>query len=327
LKDLARLVAGGLLLLFALTACSGGDAQSQAVVTHHIAFLSASSSPSFIEALKDGLQKQGYREGRNLHVEWKITTEESELPNLAAELVGSDVELIIAGGTKAVEAAKAATADIPIVMTNSGDAVKTGLVASLQKPGGNITGLTQISPLLTPKRLELMKEAFPQSNKVAVIWNPDHPTTQLSHQELIDAAPGLGIELMSLPTKQDSDISGAFASAVSSGVGSAIVLRDPFMVKNEAALVRAADANKLPAMYETINFVEAGGLMLYGPSFEDLYARSAVYVAKILKGADPAELPVEQPKRFELVINMKSAKASGFTIADSVLRRADRLIE
>jgi putative tryptophan/tyrosine transport system substrate-binding protein len=327
LRDLVRLIAAGLLLLFAMAACGGGDAQPEGGITHHIGFLSASSSPSFIEALKDGLQKQGYREGKNLQVDWEVTKDENELPALAAELVSSDVELIIAGGTRAVEAAKAATADIPIVMTNSGDAVKTGLVASLQKPGGNITGLTQISPLLTPKRLELMKEAFPRNNKVAVIWNPEHPTTQLSHQELVDAAPGLGIELISLPTKQEGEIAAVFASAASSGAGSTIVLRDPFMVKNESALISAADANKLPAMYETINFVESGGLMLYGPSFEDLYARCAVYVAKILKGAAPAELPVEQPKRFELVINMKTARASGFTIADSVLRRADRLIE
>ncbi|MGH2771973.1 MAG: ABC transporter substrate-binding protein [Actinomycetota bacterium] len=294
---------------------------------YRVGFLSASSSPSFVDALKDGLTKQGLVEGKNLELDSKITTNEAELANLAKELAAAKVDLIIAGGTKAVEAAKEATSEIPIVMTNSGDAVKTGLVVSLQKPGGNITGLTQISPLLAPKRLELIKEAFPASNKVAVIWNPDHPTTQLSHQELVGASPGLGIELISLPTKDASEIGPAFASAASKGAGSAIVLRDPFMVKNQDTLVAAADSNKLPAIYETINFVEAGGLMLYGPSFEDLYRRSATYVSKILKGADPAELPVEQPRRFELIINMRTAKASGFDIADSVLRRADRLIE
>lgn len=323
-----RLLGSAVLLVSLMAACGGRAETPQAPAkVHRIGFLSVSSSPAFIEALKDGLKKQGYTEGKNLKVDWKITEDETQLSVLAEELVGSKVELIIAGGTKAIEAAKDATSEIPIVMTNSGDAVKTGLVASLQKPGGNITGLTQISPLLTPKRLELLKEAFPGTNKVAVVWNPDHPTTQLNHQELVEAAPGLGLQLISFPTKKEEEITSAFSSAVSQGAGSAIVLRDPFMVKSQKAIIAAADSNKLPAMYETINFVESGGLMLYGPSFEDLYARSASYVAKILKGANPGDLPVEQPKRFELVINMKTAKASGFQIADSVLRRADRLIE
>lgn len=315
-------------LLILLSACDStptGPSESNKI--HRVGFLSASSSPSFIEALKEGLKRQGYTEGKNLEVAWKITKDEATLPALATELVSAKVDLIIAGGTKAVEAAKKATADIPIVMTNSGDAVKTGLVASLQKPGGNITGLTQISPLLAPKRLELIKEAFPKSNKVGVIWNPDHPTTQLAHQELLQAAPELGIELISVQVNQEARIAEAFASVGSQGAGSVLVLRDPFMVKHQKALIAAADSNKIPAIYETINFVEAGGLMVYGPSFEDLYRRSAIYVAKILKGAAPGELPIEQPKRFELVINMKTATASGFAIDPSVLRRADRLID
>jgi putative ABC transport system substrate-binding protein len=286
----------GISLALLACGCGGRTAgRSQPEKVFNIGFLSASASTSFVDALKEGLKKQGYEDGKNLKVDWRITEGESGLPGVATEFVEAKVDLIIAGGTQAVEAAKKATTEFPIVMTNSGDPVGTGLVASLQKPGGNVTGLTQISPLLTPKRLELMKEAFPQSNKVAVIWNPDHPTTPLSHKELTESAPALGIELISLPVKQDAEIASAFNSASSQGAGSAIVLRDPFMVRNAANLVAAANSTKLPAMYETVNFVEAGGLMLYGPSFEDLYRRSAVYVAKILEGANPGDLPVEQP--------------------------------
>jgi putative ABC transport system substrate-binding protein len=319
---------GGLLLLLT-SACASGTEPARApdAQVRHIGFLSASASPSFVDALKEGLKREGYQEGKNLKIDEKLTKNESDLPRLADELVAAKVELIIAGGTRAVEAAKKATSVIPIVMTNSGDPVETGLVASLQKPGGNVTGLTQISPLLTPKRLELLKEAFPKSSKMAVIWNVDHPTAQLSFKELTDAAPKLGLQVVSIEIKQDSEIEPGFASAVSQGVGSAVVLRDPLMVRNESQLIAAAAKHRLPAMYETVNFVEAGGLMLYGPSFEDLYRRSASYVAKILEGANPSDLPVEQPNRFEFVINMKTARDSGFEIPSSVLRLADRLIE
>jgi putative ABC transport system substrate-binding protein len=323
-----RLLLGGVLALLT-AACAGGTEPAQAPDTkvHRLGFISASASPSFVDALEEGLKREGYQKGENLRIDEKLTKDETALPGLADELVAARVELIIAGGTRAVEAAKKATSAIPIVMTNSGDPVETGLVASLQKPGGNVTGLTQISPALTPKRLELLKEAFPKSSKMAVVWNVDHPTAQLSFKELTDAAPKLELQLVSIGIKQDSDIEPGFSLAVSQGVGSAIVLRDPLMVRNESQLIAAASKQRLPAMYETVNFVEAGGLMLYGPSFEDLYRRSASYVAKILEGANPGDLPVEQPNRFEFVINMKTARESGFDIPSSVLRLADRLIE
>lgn len=326
-----RLAGAGLLAVIIMaTGCSddGGGAKTAAsTTTFHLGFLSASSSPAFIDALKAGLEELGYVEGENIRLDLRTTEDEAELPAIAQEFVAADVDVIIAGGTKAVQAAKDATTSIPIVMTNSGDPVGTGLVESLARPGGNVTGLTQISSQLAPKRLELVKEAFPGTTKVAMLLNPDHPATKLSVEQLRAAGPGLGMELVTLEVKDATTIPGALAATKSQGTGALIVLRDPFTVNAAEAIASAATDAGLPAMYETTNFLEAGGLMLFGPDFADLYLRSANYVDKILEGADPATLPIEQPTEFELVINFKAVALLGVDIPEQVRLRAEEFTE
>jgi putative ABC transport system substrate-binding protein len=326
-----RLIAGILALgmlagLILVNAGCGSSEAPKLPKVPRVGFLSASASPPFIEGLREGLRQLGYVEGKTIMIEWRLTDKAEELPAIAAELVGLGVELIIAGGTSAIEAAKDKTSSIPIVMTNSGDAVGTGLVASLARPGGNVTGLTQISAKLSAKRLELLKEAIPDLSRVAVLSNPNHPTTPLKYAEIEAAAPQLGLQLQSLQVREANDLEGAFAAATRERAGALITLRDPFTIKHEKRIAELATKSRLPTMYETRNYVDAGGLMLYGPSIKDLYQRTAIYVDKILKGANPAELPVEQPTTFELVINLKAAEAIGFTLPQSVLVRANEVI-
>lgn len=293
--------------------------------TPEVGFLSASASPLFVEELKDGLDELGYSEDRNLRLDLRTTDDETQLPAIAQELVAAEVDLIIAGGTKAVEAAMAATSSIPIVMTNSGDPVGTGLVESMDRPGGNVTGLTQNSPALAPKRLELVEEAFPGTRRVAVLVNPEHPSTKLSVDELREAAPDLDLELMMLEVSEAGDIRPALMRAKREGVGAVIVLRDPFTVNAAGLIARVASRARLPGMYETSNFLEEGGLMLYGPDLGVLYRRSARYVDKVLQGADPGELPIEGPTQFELVINTRALDRLGIDIPEQVRQRAEEM--
>jgi putative ABC transport system substrate-binding protein len=313
------------LMLIAGGACDGGASDGQTSKKYHLGFLSASASDSYINSLKAGLKSHGYTEGASLTLDVRTSDSDEDLPGFAQELVTAGVDLIIAGGTKAVEAAKAATTTIPIVMTNSGDPVGGGLVASLDKPGGNITGLTQISPELAGKRLELLQEAAGEVKVVAVIWNDTHSAARSAQRELADASPALGVTLRSVPVSDKTDMDKA-AQAITSDVDAAVVIRDPFTIENAAAIAELLNRKRIPSMYETRNFLTDGGLMLYGPNFEDLYRRSAGYVDKILEGAEPGGLPIERPTRFELIINMKTARALRLTIPQSLLDRADELI-
>ena len=317
----------GLVALLGLSLALAGCSSSKAVTkVPHVGFMSVSASPPFVEALKQGLRERGYVEGSTINIEWRFAKEEAELPGMADEFVGMKVDLIIAGGTKAIQAAMAKTKTIPIVMTNSGDAVETGLIASLARPGGNVTGLTQTSPRLSGKRIELLKEAIPGLSNIAVLWHQEHPTTPLSFLEVESAGKQLGVGIQSLPVRDSNEIEGAFKAAMQNQAGAMIALRDPMTIKNQQLIVDLAAKNHLPTMYETSNFVDAGGLMLYGPSFENLYRQSAIYVDKILKGANPAEMPVEQPTEFEFVINQKAADAIGLSLPEPVLVRASRVI-
>ena len=212
-------------------------------------------------------------------------------------------------------------------MTNSGDALAEGFAASLARPGGNITGLTQSSPELAGKRLEILKEVVPRLRRVAVLWYPLHPTTPRTFKETQHAAGQLGLNVQSLAVKDERELMGAFATATSERAEGLVVLRDPFMVRHRVLVADVTAKKRLPAIYETSDFVEAGGLMMYGPNFAELYRRSAGYIDKILKGAKPGDLPVERPSKFSLVINMKTAKALGLTIPPSLLLRADHVIE
>ena len=313
-------------LLLAVTGCGSTEADSAAKVPR-IGFLSVSASPEFIDALREGLRDLGYVENETMIIDWRVVRDQEELQAIAQEFVANEVDLIIAGGTKAVKAAMKETSTIPIVMTNSGDAVGTGLVASLARPGGNVTGSTQISPQLSAKRVQLLMEAIPSLSRLAVLWNPDHPNTPRMFNEVQAAVTDFGLELVSLEVPMPSpDIEGAFARAVESRVGAILVLRDPLTIKHQQQIVDLAAANHVPAMYETMNFVDAGGLMLYGPSFRDLYRNAATFTDKILRGSIPAEMPVEHPTTFELVIHHRAAEALGLEFPEPFLLRTTKVI-
>ncbi|HEX2135185.1 MAG TPA: ABC transporter substrate-binding protein [Microvirga sp.] len=306
-------------------ACGGGASDGRSPRQYRIGFLSASAEDSYIDALKAGLRAHGYTEGANLTLDIRTTESDADLPGFAQEFVTARVDLIIAGGTRAVEAAKAATTTIPIVMTNSGDPVGGGLVASLEKPGGNVTGLTQISPELAGKRLELLREAAGRVKVVAVLWNDTHSAAKAAQRELVDAASALGVTLRSVPVADKAGMNKA-ARAITSDVDAAVVIRDPFTIENAGPIAQLLNGKGVPSMFETRNFLDDGGLMLYGPNFEDLYRRSAGYVDKIFEGARPGDLPIERPTKFELIINMKTANALRLSIPQSLLDRADELI-
>ena len=316
------------LILGSLLAPICSDAQ-QPTKIFQLGFISSSVtnvSHPFLTGLRQGLSELGYKESKNITIEYRFGTTE-ELPKLAEDLVRLQVDVIIAGGSEGIIASQKATQTIPIVMTNSGDAVQSGLVASLRRPGGNITGMTQISPELAAKRLELLQETIPGLARVAVLWHPLHPNTPELFKETQAASQKLGLQLLSLEVKTPEDFATAFAMAIQQRAEALIVLRDPFIVQHRARIADLALASRLPAIYETRDFLEAGGLILCGPSFWHLYRRSALYVDKILKGANPADMPVQTPWEFEFVINLKTAKALGITIPPSLLFQADEVLQ
>ncbi len=291
--------------------------------------LSKSAHATDIEALRQGLREHGYIEGRNIVIEYRYGDGKLDrLARMAAELVRLNVELIVTSGTPPTRAAQQATTTIPIVMTLVGDPHR--FVASLAKPGGNITGLTQISAELDGKRFELLKEAFPRLSRVGVLIDPAR-----SEQDVIGAlrptrmvADVLGVTILSLELEASQpDLDGAFRAATSQGVDALLVTPGPATELHRQRVVDLAAKNRLPAMYGSRNFVDLGGLMSYGPNRTDLYRRAAAYLDKILKGAKAADLPVEQPTKFEFVVNLKTAKALGLTIPRSVLLRADEVIQ
>jgi putative ABC transport system substrate-binding protein len=296
-----------------------------------IGFLMSSSAErtkSRRAAFQQGLRELGYLEGKNIAIEQRYAAGKFEmLPELAAELVRLKVDLLVAEGAPAAHAAKNATSVIPIVMGNAADPVGTGLVASLARPGGNITGLSDFNLGVVTKRLELLKEVVPSASRVAVLLNPTNPTNPLQLKEIQAAAPALGATLLPLEAKEPDDIDRAFAAIRKERPGALIVIGDPMLGSNATRIAELAVKSRLPAIYGTQPNVDAGGLMSYGTNFDDLYHRAASYVDKILKGAKPADLPVEQPTKFELVINLKTAKQIGLTIPPNVLARADRVIK
>jgi putative ABC transport system substrate-binding protein len=283
--------------------------------------------PHRIEAVRQGLRDVGYFEGRNIIIDYRPIDKYDQLPALAAELVALKVDVIVAGGSQAVRAAQQATRSIPIVMTGSSDPVGTGLVASLARPGGNVTGLSIVSPDLSGKRLELLREIIPSLSRMAVLWNPDDPAAALSLRATEAAAKALGIELHSVAIRMASDFDSAFVSVTQARPEAFVILSAPIMAAYSERIAEFALRFKLPAIFVDEIFPKAGGLMSYGTSLDSSVRRSAIYVEKILKGANAGELPVEQPTKFELVINLKTAKALGLTLPPSLLARADEVIE
>jgi putative ABC transport system substrate-binding protein len=280
-----------------------------------------------LKAFRQGLAELGYVEGKNIAIEYRSAEGKLDrLPHLAAELVALKVDIVVAINPPSAHAAKNATNTIPIVMRSTDDPVTTGLVASLARPGGNITGLTSISTELHGKRLELLKEVVARARVVAVIRNPTARDATLKWKEVEAAARALRLRLQVVDVKSPSDFEGAFRAIAKKHPDALITLRNPMIVNNRKQLADLAAKSRLVAIYDDRAFVEAGGLMSYGADLADLHRRAALFVDKILKGAKPADLPVEQPTKFEFIINLKAAKQSGLTIPPNVLARADRVI-
>ncbi len=289
-----------------------------------------SSRPLFvIEALREGLRALGYVEGDNVVIEYRYAEERYErLPDLAAELVRLQVDVIFANSAPATHAAKQATSTIPIVMETLTDPVRAGFVTSLARPGGNITGVTGLAPELSGKRLELLTQAIPGVARVAILVNPANPNTPAVWTETESAGRALGVHLQRLEVRDPAQLDNAFAAMTSERADALLVLPDPMLLAQRNRIVDFAAARRLPAMYADVReWMEAGGLMFYGPNLAANVRRAATYVDKILKGAKPADLPVEQPMTFELIINLKTAQALGITIPSLLLFRVDEVIQ
>ncbi len=281
-----------------------------------------------LEGFRQGLRDLGYVEGQNLVIDLRAAEGRYErLPRLAAELVSLKPDVVVAWNSPGAAAAKDATRTIPIVIVAVGDPVGTGLVGSLARPGGNITGVSLLNTELTAKGLQLLKEALPKVSRVAFLWNSLNPQSALILKETQSAAAALGVTLQPLDVRGPEDLQSALAATTRERAGALVVVPDQMFFSDRRSIISFAGANRLPTMYFAREFVEAGGLMSYGPNLYENYRRAATYVDKILKGARPGDLPVEQPTKFELVINLKTGKALGLRIPQSLLLRADHVIQ
>ena len=308
---------------------AAADAQSAASLPR-VGFLSGNSFstiPGRIDAFSVGLRELDYVEGKNIVIEWRSAEGKFDrLSPLVAELVRLKTDVIVTTGPQVTRAAKDATVTIPIVMGFDNDPVGSGFVATLARPGGNITGLSTLAPEISGKQLELLTEIVPKLTRVAVLENSIEPGNALALKEVKLAAGALKIQLQYLDVRDPKDIANSFQSASKQRAGAVLVLTSPVMTAHRTEVINLAAENRLPAMYFRSDFVEAGGLMTYSVNYNDLARRAATYVDKILKGAKPAELPVEQPTKFEFIVNLKAAKPIGLAIPPNVLRRADKII-
>jgi putative tryptophan/tyrosine transport system substrate-binding protein len=326
IKTIIGLALGSILLALGLPA----QAQQPRKISR-IGYLSSGDPVSRgyrIEAFRQGLKELGYTEGKNIIIEYRFAEARSDrLPELARELIGLKVDIIFAGGTPATEAAKNATRTLPIV-TSSDDPVGRGLVAGLPRPGGNITGLTNLAVQLVGKRLELLKEVIPGLSRVALLCNPSNPRSDLGMRETEVVAQSVGVQLHVAEVQDRDDLERAFAALKRERAEALITLRTPLIVNDLAKpIIHLADKSRLPAIYDDRIFPQLGGLMSYGVNLADLDRRAATYIDKILKGAKPVDLPIEQPTKFDLVINLKTAKALGLKIPAHLLMEANRVIE
>jgi ABC-type uncharacterized transport system substrate-binding protein len=319
----------GLFTLFFLIAGTFAEAQQPAKV-YKIGLLLGFGllpSSSSIEAFRQGLREFGYLEGQNIALEYRVDERGNRLADLAAELVQLKVDVIVANATGPTLAAKKATKTIPIVFTSVSDPVGTGLVASLGRPGGNVTGLSQLALELGGKRLELLKEVMPGLSRVGVLWHSDGAGGQEPQMKEIElAANALRLKLQPLDAREPHDFEALFHAANRGRAEAFVALASPRFTSHQAQIVDLAKKKRLPSVHVESNWAEAGGLMSYGPNTNERWRRASYYVDKILQGTKPADLPVEQPLKFEFVINLKAAKQIGLTIPGSVLYRADRVV-
>jgi putative ABC transport system substrate-binding protein len=313
------------IMLFALT--NSASAQQVKKVSR-VGVLTLASVAFQREAFLRGLSELGYVEGKNITIEYRSAEGKYDrLPDVAADLVRLKVDVIVTQGTPAAVAAKNATTTIPIVMTGGSDPVATGLVTSLARPGGNITGITIMNEETAGRRLELLKETAAKVFRVAVLWNSTNPGTAVVFKQTQAAAQDLGLQLQSLDVQSVNDLEGAFKTATRSSATALVLLASAPISTHLSQVADLAIKNRLASIYDRSDFVDAGGLMSYGPSTPDMHRRAAAYVDKILKGTKPVDLPVERPTKFELIINLKTAKQIGLTIPPNVLARADRVIK
>ena len=308
-----------------------GVVGAQPAKVPRIGYLSAiplSSNSANIEAFRQGLRELGYVEGKNIVIEWRSAEGKLDrLPELAAELVGLRVDVIFAAAAPSIKAAKQASSTIPIVFEMLADPVSAGFVSSLASPGGNLTGLAGLAPELSGKRLELLKEIVPRLNRVAILGNPSNPNFRSVLKETETAASALRLQLQILQVKEPVNLQSAFSAMTKARAEALSVIPDPMLFGEQKRIIDLAAKGRLPAIYGTSGVVEAGGLISYGPSQSEMFRRAATYIDKILKGAKPADLPVEQPIKFEFIINLKAAKQIGLTIPPNVLVRADKVIK
>jgi putative tryptophan/tyrosine transport system substrate-binding protein len=313
-------------MLFAFCVCAQAQQPKKVARIGLLSAGSRSTSASRIESFRQGLRDLGYVEGQNIIIEFRYTEGDAKrFPGLAAEVIGLKPDVIVTSSGAGAFAAKSATKTIPIVFTSVGDPFENGLVTSLSHPGGNITGLTNLSPDLNGKRLELLKERFPTLIRVAYLWNPDRPGTGL--KDVQNAGRTMGLQLQSLEVRSGADFDRAFETALSERSQALMTLANPLFNTHQNQIIEFATKNRLPAIFHAKEFVDAGGLMSYAPDFLATYRRAATYVDKILKGTKPGDIPVEQPRKFEFVINLKTAQQIGLTVPPNVLARADRLIK
>jgi putative ABC transport system substrate-binding protein len=312
-----------------LAAPLAGEAQQPRV--YRLGFISPAASSAMAardEAFRQGLRALGYVVGQNITIEYRWGDGKNErLPGFAAELVNLKLDVIVTHGVVATRAVGQASATIPIVIAAADDPLATGLVASLARPGGNITGLSVITPDLSEKRLELLKEILPGLTRVAVLWNSGNPISEPELRKTEAAGRSLGLQLQSLGVRDFHEVASAFSSMKRDRAGALFLVSDAMFFGHRKEIVDLATSNRLPLAAHLREFADAGGLVTYGPNVVDLHRRAATYVDKILKGANPGDLPIEQPTKFDLVINLKTAKALGLAIPQSLLARADQVIE
>jgi putative ABC transport system substrate-binding protein len=320
------------LVLVSLTLASVRSAQAQQPKkVPRIGFLGNSTATlesNLIGPFREGLRDFGYAEGRNIDIEYRWAEGKYDrFPALLAELIASKVDVIVTAGTPATQAYQKAKTAIPLVMIAVGDPVGTGIIASLNRPGGNITGLTSISPELQGKRIELLREVVPNLSHIAVMWNPKNAFHVIENKEVEGVTAALRMKVLYVAVETQEQLENAFAQIRRDRPQALLVLADRVFLHNRGSIMDFSVQHRLPGIYAYLELVEAGGLMSYGPSYADMHRRAAYFVDKILKGAKPADLPVERPRKFELVINFKAAKQLGLTIPPSVLARADRVIK
>jgi len=311
-----------------LAVCVSGEAQQPKKIPR-IGYLATRSGPSGSEeAFLDGLRSLGYIEEKTIAIEWRYAQEKFDrLPELASELVHLKVDVIVAsGGYSSVQAVQKATSTIPIVMTNVNDAVGLGLVASLARPGGNTTGISSLTPELSGKMIELAKETIPNASRVATLANPSGLNWKLNRKEMEGAARSLGVQLLALEMRGPDDLESAFEAVRKKRANILVLPAAGAQSLYRKRIIELAAQSRLPVIGSSATWAEEGCLLAYGPSTAEFYRRAAIYVDKILKGAKPADLPVERPIKFELVVNLKTAKQIGLTIPPNVLARADRVI-